>query len=117
MAAQPSPVMDPQETVNRFLPALIFEGVATDGLVSVASAGTRVVLGASHGIRAVALTAHASNAGPIVFGGSGVVAAAASRAGNPLNPGESTVISIDSPAHLYLDAVTAADKASFSFYK
>lgn len=117
MAAQPSPVMDPDETVNRYLPALLHEGVATDGLVAVASAGTRVQLAASAAIRAAVITAHASNVDVVCVGGSGVLAAGASRAGVPLHPGDSHIVSIDTPAHLYIDAVTAADKVTFTFYK
>lgn len=117
MAGQPSPSMDYKETLNRYLPALIAEGVATDGLTAVASAGTRAALAPSIAIRTAVVQANASNAGVVCIGGSGVVAAAASRTGIALGPGDSASFDIDTPAHLYVDAVTAADKVHWSFLR
>lgn len=92
-----------------------------DGRKTVAVAGTAEALGTTRVLFSVSITALDSNAGTVVVGGENVVAAAGTRRGRPLTPGETMSIGayvdhpwlrID-PSTIYLDVTAAGDGVSW----
>lgn len=79
----------------------------------VASAGTAEALGASTTIKEVLVTAETNNTGMIAVGGSGVIAAEATREGTPLFPGDSVIIQIDDLAEVYIDSTVNGDGVTY----
>lgn len=86
------------------------------GNKSVAAAGTAEVLSTSTKCQKVEITAFETNTGIIVVGGSGVVAAAATRKGTPLSPGNTLTLNIHNLAKIYLDTTVSGDSVSYTWY-
>ena len=82
----------------------------------VTTAGTRVALVASS-TRAnwVIITAETDNTGIIVVGGSGVIAALATRQGTPLGVGDSVALLIDDLVDVYIDTTVDGDGVTFTY--
>lgn len=85
-----------------------------EGRKVVASAGTAVVLGASTTIKEVLITAELNNTGVMCVGGSGVIAAEATREGTPLEAGESMRIVTSNLANVYIDATVSTDGVTYT---
>lgn len=83
------------------------------GTKAVATAGTRVVLATGLDCRSILVQAAAGNAGTIVVGDSGVIAAAGSRNGAALNPGDALQLTVNDPSLVWLDATSSGDKVSY----
>lgn len=96
--------------VTRTLPSSL-----GDGRKTVTTPGTAVALAASTACRRVVVTALPDNTELVVAGGSGVVAAVATRTGRPLAPGACTVFEIDNVSKVFVDAVTAGEGVCFSY--
>lgn len=97
--------------------ALDSDGVATsvgDGTATVATAGTAVQLASNSCIKVI-VQAHESNAGTIVVGGSGVVAALVGRRGVALYPTQSQVFQVTNTNLLYIDSTENGDKVNFYY--
>lgn len=87
-----------------------------DGAKRVASAGVPVQLNASaRGIRAVDITAATSNTGLVVIGATTAIAAAASRRGTPLGPGDTWSQTLQDLTAIWVDAEVSGDGVTFSF--
>ena len=102
------------------LKELIDNSVAVPSTISegrkvVASAGTAEALGASTTVKEVMITAETNNTGMITVGGSGVIAAAATREGTPLYPGDSAIIQIDDLASVYIDSTVNGDGVTYIY--
>ena len=88
----------------------------TDGRKVVAVAGTRIqLLSASTVCKSVVVQGLYANGGVVVIGGVTVIAAAATRVGFTLQPGQGIEIQISNVNKLYIDAETAGWGVSF-FY-
>lgn len=102
-------------------------GIVGSGRCIVTTAGTRVQLGGAGTtmtptsvtgpIRSLAVRAIETNTNAVVIGGSGVVAAAATRNGVPLVPTSPPLVleDIDDLSDLWVDAITAAEGLSFLY--
>ena len=86
----------------------------SEGRKVVAAAGTAVVLGASTTIKEVLITAELNNTGVISVGGSGVIAAEATREGTPLEAGESMRIVTSDLANVYIDSTVNGDGVTYT---
>lgn len=85
-----------------------------EGRKVVSSAGTAEALGASTVIKEVLLTAELNNTGIMCVGGSGVIAAEATREGTPLDPGESMRIVTNNLANIYIDSTVNGDGVTYT---
>lgn len=85
-----------------------------EGRKVVAAAGTAVVLGASTTIKEVLITAELNNTGVMCVGGSGVIAAEATREGTPLEAGESMRIVTSDLANVYIDSTVNGDGVTYT---
>ncbi len=90
-------------------------GLIKDGRTVVTTAGTAVVLATSTPCKRIVLAAEVDNTGPIVVGGSTVVAALATRRGNPLDPGDSATIVTNNLANVYLDSMVSGDGVTYYY--
>lgn len=81
----------------------------------VATAGTREALASSTTCKWVLITAETDNTGLVVVGGSSVVAALATRQGNPLYAGDTVVIPVDNLADLQLDSTVSGDGVTYTY--
>ena len=88
----------------------------SDNRKIVTTAGTRVALVASS-TRAnwVIITAETDNTGIIVVGGSGVIAALATRQGTPLGVGDTIALLIDDLVDVYIDTTVDGDGVTFTY--
>lgn len=86
-----------------------------DGRKTVASVGTAEALAASTTIKEVTITAELNNTGTITVGGSTVVDATATRRGTPLYPGDSTTVTTDNLAEVFIDAEVNGDGVTFAY--
>jgi hypothetical protein len=93
-----------------------------DGKGMIPTPGTRVQLSTiSLPCAKLTLTAHKLNQDEIVYGGPTVVAAlgasaaASTRSGTPLVPGQSVDIYIDNLTKVWLDGIVANDAYSFTY--
>jgi hypothetical protein len=77
------------------------------GRTTVTTAGTRVVISPGISVDYIIVTAETDNTGLIVIGGGDVVAALATRKGNPLYPGDSITLTGDDP--IYIDSEVSTD--------
>ena len=100
-------------TAKRQWVATVYTSI-TSGRKTVATAGTREQLAASTAARRVEITAETDNTGVVVVGGSTVVAALASRAGTPLNPGDTITVEIDDLAKIYMDVTVNGDGVTYN---
>lgn len=75
----------------------------------VITAGTRVALGTVTQIRKIMITAEEDNTGVVVVGGSGVIAALATREGIPLWPTDTIILGVEEMGIIYLDATVSGD--------
>jgi len=83
-------------------------------LKTVTTAGTEVQLTTSETpCEGIILQALETNSGLIVYGGSDVVADAASRKGIALAAGESVFLPVKDVARVYIDATANGDKACY----
>ena len=88
-----------------------------DGLKLTVSAGTAVQFSStSVPCRTVVVTARPENTDVVVIGSSTVVAAAATRRGISLIPGQSTEIRIADVSSLYLDSVVSGEGVSYAYF-
>jgi len=101
-------------TTNKVISGHDITGIANNRKV-VTTAATAVALAASTAAKYVVITAETDNTGVIVVGGSGVVAALATRQGTPLNPGASMGIPIDNLADVYIDSTVSGDGVTFTY--
>ena len=86
----------------------------TDGRKVVASAGTAEALNGDIPCDGVLITAETDNTGVIVVGGSGVVAALATRKGTPLAAGESVYVEVDNLSRVFLDTTVNGDGVTYA---
>lgn len=90
-------------------------GIANGRKVTV-SAGTAVALASSTSAKWVTITAETDNTGVVVVGGSGVIAALATRQGIPLSAGETVgPIPIDNLADVYIDTTVSGDGVTYAY--
>lgn len=92
-------------------------GGLIDGRTEVATAGTRVQLSTTAvegSVLGVEITAETNNTGLIVFGGSTVVAAEATRRGTPLTAGTSRYIETDNLSDVWLDSTVSTDGVTWT---
>lgn len=90
-------------------------GIANGRKVTV-SAGTAVALATSTTAKWVTVQAETDNTGIVVVGGSGVVAALATRQGIALYAGDSYgPIPIDNLADVYIDTTVSGDGVTFTY--
>lgn len=89
-------------------------GIANNRKV-VTTAGTAVALAATTACKRVTITAETDNTGVIVVGGSGVVAALATRQGVPLNAGDTYELDITDLASVYIDSTVNGDGVTFTY--
>lgn len=83
----------------------------------VTTAGTRVQFQTSAtNCRKADITAELDNTGTVVVGGSGVIAALATRKGTPLEPGDSVTVYINDLSLLYLDSVVSGDGVTYNYF-
>lgn len=88
-----------------------------DGLQLVASAGTAEALAAaSTACRLVVVSARPENTDVVVVGASTVVAAAGTRRGISLSPGQSVSLRVKDVANLYVDAVVTGEGVSYVYF-
>lgn len=93
-----------------------FENIG-DGLQLVAAAGTAEQLSAtSLPCRAVLVQARPENTGNVVVGSSTVVAAAGTRRGIALVPGQNVLLRVTDVDKLYVDAVVSGEGVSFVYF-
>jgi hypothetical protein len=86
-----------------------------DGRKTVTTAGTAVpLIAAGVGGNSTCITALSTNTGTICVGTSTVLAAAGTRRGTPLAPGESMTFNTD-PALVWIDATVNGEGVSFSY--
>lgn len=85
-----------------------------EGRKVVASAGTAEALGTSTEIKEVILTAEISNTNIVCVGGSGVIAAEATREGTPLYPGDSMTINTSNLANVYIDSMVDGEGVTYT---
>ena len=90
-------------------------GIA-NGRTVVTTAGTRVVLAASTACKKVDVQAELDNTGVVVVGGTGVVAALATRQGIALNAGDSYSLEIDNLNDVNLDSTVSGDGVTYAYY-
>ena len=86
-----------------------------NGRKVVTTAGTAVVLAASTSCTKVDISAETDNTGIIVVGGSGVIAALATRQGVPLNAGDTYSLDITNLTTVYIDSTVNGDGVSYSY--
>lgn len=88
-----------------------------DGRQTVTTAGTAVQLSAtSTKCKKIVITAETDNTNPVVVGGSTVVAALATRRGQPLFPAQTGIFHVDNLNKLYIDAITNGEGVSYAYY-
>ena len=87
----------------------------SEGRKVVSSAGTAEALASSTEIKEVLVTAETNNTGMIVVGGSGVIAAEATREGTPLYPGDTILIQVDDLAEVYVDSTVNGDGVTYTY--
>lgn len=88
-----------------------------DGLQLVAAAGTAEALVAvSTPIRLVEIQARPENTGVVVVGASTVVAAAGTRRGIALVPGQSVALRVKDLSEVYVDAAVSGEGVSFVYF-
>lgn len=87
------------------------------GRLTVTTAGTKVqITTTSTPIVKLVIQALKTNTNDVVFGGSGVVAAVGTRAGNTLEPGDSADVYINDLTAFYLDAVVSGEGIIYNYY-
>lgn len=87
-----------------------------DGRKVVAAAGTREALVASSTpAKVVFLTAETDNTGVVVVGGTGVIAALATRRGTPLSAGDTVILDCDDLVDINLDVTVAGDGVTYTY--
>lgn len=87
-----------------------------DGRKVVAAAGTAEALVAvATPIIEVTITAELDNTDTVVIGGSGVIAALATRVGTPLEAGDSRTLQIDDLSKVFVDALVSGEGVTFSY--
>ena len=87
-----------------------------DGRKVVAVSGSAVALVAvATPIIEVTITAELDNTNTVVIGGSGVIAALATRIGTPLEAGDSRTIQIDDLSKIFVDALVNGEGVTFSY--
>lgn len=84
------------------------------GRKTVTTGGTAEALATSGVASSVAITAETDNTGVVVVGGSGVVAALATRKGIPLNAGDTVTINDVSLGSIYLDVTVNGDGVTYA---
>lgn len=92
-------------------------GNTGDGRKTVTTAGTRERL-VSTNTRCgkVTITAELDNTDYVVVGGSTVVAALATRRGQPLSPGTSITLNVEDLYQIYIDAVVSTEGVTFIYH-
>lgn len=88
----------------------------SQGGVTVASAAVATQIGASPCGQVIVQSASA-NTGVVCVGGSGVLAAAASRTGIALAPGGTLTLDCDSLGQVWVDSTVSGDKVHFVYIK
>jgi isopentenyl phosphate kinase len=87
-----------------------------DGRKTVTTAGTAVALSStSVPVLHVDITAETDNTGIIVVGGSGVVAALATREGTPLNAGDTQTLYNVDLKDVFIDTTVNTDGVTFTY--
>lgn len=90
----------------------------TDGIKLVTAAGTaEALVSSSTPNRLVEIQARPENTGVVVIGSSTVVAAAGTRRGYALVPGQSVALRIKDLANIYVDATVSGEGVSFISFK
>lgn len=87
-----------------------------DGIQLVASAGTAEALASSTSCRKVTVQARPENTDVVVVGASTVVAAAGTRRGIALVPGQSVTLNVTDLADLYVDAAVTGEGVSYVYF-
>lgn len=87
-----------------------------DGIQLVAAAGTPEALASATPIRLVVVQALPENTGNVAVGSSTVVAAAGTRRGYALAPGQSVALRVTDLSKVYVDAVTSGEGVSFTYF-
>lgn len=83
------------------------------GRTTVATAGTRVVLGASVSMESVAVQALSTNTGTVVVGGSDVVAAAGTRKGIALAANDVVSVDTDDLGEIWVDSTVNGEGVNY----
>jgi hypothetical protein len=126
--AQSAEAITPQEILTKRIGDLLVDGISvsdasddntalTGGRKEVAVAGVAEALAASTECKSVTIQAEFNNTGIIVVGGSGVIAAEATRVGLALGAEDSVTISIDDLAKIFLDTTVSTDGVTFIYFK
>ena len=89
--------------------------VVGDGRKVVASKGTAVALDTDTPIKEVTVTAETDNTEIVVVGGSTVIAALATRRGNPLYPSDSITIASDNLDEVFIDSLVDGEGVTYSY--
>lgn len=87
----------------------------SSGRTVVTTAGTRVVLAASTAAKYAIISAALANTGVVVIGGTGVVAAVATRQGIPLSAGDSVTVPCDNLNDINVDAMVSGEAVIYGF--
>lgn len=87
-----------------------------DGLQLIAASGTAEALGSSTPCRLVVVSARPENTDVVVVGASTVVAAAGTRRGISLSPGQSVSLRVTDIANLFVDAVVTGEGVSYVYF-
>lgn len=87
----------------------------SQGSKNVTTAGTAVALATSTTSRTVTITAKETNTGLIAVGGSGVLAALASRTGISLLARETVTIRISNLAAIFIDSTVSGEGVTYAF--
>ncbi len=98
--------------------AVLIEGHSglSEGTKTITTAGVRVQLSTeSIACRRVFVQAHESNVDWVVAGGSGVIAASATRKGMALSPTQGEFFNVNNLNLIWLDAVSSGDKVNFYY--
>ena len=123
--AQSAEAITPQEILTKRIGDLISGGISVfdgntiveSGRKEVTVAGTAEALSASTECKSVTIQAEFNNTGIIVVGGSGVIAAEATRDGLALSAEDSVTINIDDLAKIFLDTTVSTDGVTFIYFK
>lgn len=114
IATDGSATLIPADAANGLRVAHGVTGIG-DGRKVVTTAGTRVTLAAATTAKWAVITAETDNTGVIVVGGTGVVAALATRQGTPLYAGESVTLPCDDLNDINLDSTVSGDGVTFLY--
>ena len=90
--------------------------IGGDGVTTVSSAGTDVVLAGSTSCKRVEIQAQTDNTGTIAVGATGVDATEATGTGIILYPGDVMTIETDNLADIYIDSSVSGDGVRYLYF-